>query len=107
MTGEDLWVQIFALTDWRAGFHLFGTSDKQPWSADGSQMLGMRTHLTPRDLKPDDSAQIGVIPFAKGGPLCDMHTTGFKLFGLRPALTSEVREPSMHLPLAQRVTTGE
>lgn len=56
-----------ALTDWRAGFHLFGYSDKTPWSADGSLMLGLRTALSPRDLGPGDSAQIGLIPFAKGG----------------------------------------
>lgn len=59
--------QIFALTDWREGFHLFGGSDKQPWSADGSLLLGMRTDITPRDLKPTDAIQLGVIPFAKGG----------------------------------------
>ena len=54
------------LTDWREGFHLFGGSDKQPWSADGSLLLGMRTALTPRNLKSEDSIQLGVIPFAKG-----------------------------------------
>jgi len=58
-----------ALTDWRAGFHLFGYNDKTPWSADGRLMLGLRTALSPRDLGPGDSAQIGLIPFAKGARL--------------------------------------
>ena len=38
-------------------------------------MLGMRTHLTPRDLKSDDRAEIGVIPFAKGGSHIQTHVT--------------------------------
>lgn len=62
-------VQTAALTDWRAGFHLFGYNDKTPWSADGRLMLGLRTALSPRDLGPGDSAQIGLIPFAKGARL--------------------------------------
>lgn len=60
-------VQTAAVTDWRAGFHLFGYNDKTPWSADSSRMLGLRTALSPRDLGPGDSAQIGLIPFSKGG----------------------------------------
>lgn len=62
-------MQTAALTDWRAGFHLFGYNDKTPWSADGRLMLGLRTALSPRDLGPGDSAQIGLIPFAKGARL--------------------------------------
>ena len=60
-------MQTAAVTDWRAGFHLFGYNDKTPWSADSSCMLGLRTALSPRDLQPGDSAQIGLIPFSKGG----------------------------------------
>ena len=59
--------QTAALTDWRAGFHLFGYNDKTPWSPDGTLMLGLRTALAPRDLRPGDAAQVGLIPFAKGG----------------------------------------
>ena len=58
--------QVFALTDWKAGFHLFGYSDKQQWSADGSMLLGMRTMLSPRDLAIDSRAEIGMIPFSTG-----------------------------------------
>jgi hypothetical protein len=65
-------VQTAAVTDWRAGFHLFGYNDKTPWNADSSRMLGLRTALSPRDLGPGDSAQIGLIPFSKGGLLVIM-----------------------------------
>ncbi len=58
--------QVFALTDWKAGFHLFGYSDKQQWSVDGSMLLGMRTMLSPRDLAIDSRAEIGMIPFSTG-----------------------------------------
>ena len=57
---------MFALTDWKAGFHLFGYSDKQQWSADGSMLLGLRTMLSPRDLAIDSRAEIGMIPFSTG-----------------------------------------
>ncbi len=59
-------MQVFALTDWKAGFHLFGYSDKQQWSPDGSMMLGMRTMLSPRDLAIDSRAEIGIVPFSQG-----------------------------------------
>lgn len=57
---------MFALTDWKAGFHLFGHSDRQQWSADGSMLLGLRTMLSPRDLAIDSRAEIGMIPFTEG-----------------------------------------
>lgn len=65
-------MQTAAVTDWRAGFHLFGYNDKTPWSADSSRMLGLRTALSPRDLQPGDSAQIGLIPFSKGERVCSV-----------------------------------
>ena len=56
------------MSDWRRGFHFSGGNDVSAWSADGSQLLNLRSSQLPHDVAPIDSATIGYIPFSTGIP---------------------------------------
>ena len=98
-------MQTAAVTDWRAGFHLFGYNDKTPWSADSSRMLGLRTALSPRDLQPGDSAQIGLIPFSKGGRPCASRCSSYATTNGAPVLRCRA-SPAAVMPVCRGAGAG-
>lgn len=59
-------LQLYAMTDWRHGFHFFGRNDIEAWSSDGSRLLRCRTQQLPHDMDPADSLAVGHIPFSEG-----------------------------------------
>jgi len=60
--------QVYAMTNWRHGFHFFGRNDIEAWSADGSRLLRCRASQLPHDMAPGDSLLVGYIPFSEGAP---------------------------------------
>lgn len=63
-------VQLYAMTDWRHGFHFFGRNDIEAWSSDGSRLLRCRSQQLPHDMDAADTLAIGYIPFLEGGQCC-------------------------------------
>jgi hypothetical protein len=63
-------VQLYAMTDWRHGFHFFGRNDIEAWSSDGSRLLRCRSQQLPHDMGAADTLAIGYIPFSEGGQRC-------------------------------------
>ena len=57
---------MYALSNWRHGFHFSAANDVSAWSADGSRLLNLRATQLPHNVMPADSVQIGYIPFAAG-----------------------------------------
>ena len=67
-------VQLYAMTDWRHGFHFFGRNDIEAWSSDGSRLLRCRSQQLPHDMDAADTLAIGYIPFSEGGQRCVEHS---------------------------------
>lgn len=63
-------MQLYAMTDWRHGFHFFGRNDIEAWSSDGSRLLRCRSQQLPHDMDAADTLAIGYIPFSEGGQGC-------------------------------------
>ena len=69
-TSEYDCVQLYAMTDWRHGFHFFGRNDVEAWSSDGSRLLRCRSQQLPHDMDAADTLAIGYIPFSEGRQRC-------------------------------------
>ena len=61
-------LQVYAMTNWRRGFHFFGRNDIEAWSADGTRLLRCRTPQLPHDMAPSDVLHIGYVPYSEGAP---------------------------------------
>ena len=61
-----LFLQVYAMSDWRRGYHFSAANDVRAWSADGSRLLSLRSSQLPHDVEPGDSVEIGYIPFNTG-----------------------------------------
>jgi hypothetical protein len=59
-------VQLYAMTDWRHGFHFFGRNDVEAWSADGSRLLRCRSQQLPHNMDAADTLAVGYIPVSEG-----------------------------------------
>ena len=68
-------LQVYAMSNWRRGYHFSGAADVSAWSADGSRLLNLRTSQLPHTVLPEDSVDIGFIPFSAGVPYARDHTS--------------------------------